>query len=225
MMNIRNIIILILLVPLPPTGLEGKIRLRIAIVYGSADMEAATLLYGSLLNMSLGNITLIHEETLPSAIKPLSFDIIYVIGGPLARGWPGEISRRLLPREARENLTTPGYYGYWPIPLLDYVQIYVIIAGYTRNETLKAVEKYVKEGLDETELMIGVTSNIPLTTEMIVELETYGLKPLLLSMNTTVIGRASLATMIRIAELPYVASIKPMTTVGIVLVEVSQPFP
>ena len=73
--------------------------------------------------------------------------------------------------------------------------------------------------------MVGVTSTVPITVEMISELETYGLKPQLLSMNTTVIGKASLAAMIRIAELPYVASIKPMTTVGIILVEVSQPFP
>lgn len=225
MMDLRNVLILILAVSLMPKGLEGKIGLRIAIVYGSADEEASTLLYSSLLNLSLGNITLIPEESLPLVIRPLSFDIIYVIGGPLAKGWPGEISRRLLPKEARENLTTPGYYGYWPIPLLDYIQIYVIIAGHTRNETLKAVEEYVREGLDKTELMVGVTSTVPITVEMISELEAYGLKPQLLSMNTTVIGKASLAAMIRIAELPYVASIKPMATVGIILVEVSQPFP
>ncbi len=206
-------------------GFEGKIKLRIAIVYGNADSEAASLLYEGLSNLNLGNFTLIPEEILPVSIRPLRFDIIYVVGGPLARGWPGMISRNILPKEAIENLTIPGYYGYWTIPLLDQVQIYVIIAGHTRNETIKAVENYLIEGLDETVLMVGVTCTIPVTPEMMGELEALGLNPLLLSMNKTVIGTASLSAMVRIAELPYVASIKPMTTVGIVLVEVSQPFP
>ena len=207
--------------PLLQSGTNGKIKVRAAILASGADIEAARILQGNLTSLGFTNVSIWNASEFYVEFSMFKVDLLYVVGGPLASNGVGAISSTFLSSEAKANLSKPGSYGYWVVSKFHEAFVCVIIAGNTRVETKLAVEEYLKKGLDKTYLCVGVTAYNNLTTHQVIELKAYGLKPVLMVENRTLIGYASIRDIPSIAKLDYVMDVKSIQLVGVVYVKIS----
>ncbi len=203
--------IFILLVPvLPPeAGTNSKIRLKIAIFSNRADLEAAERLMDLLSEMGY-EVSIYGAGVFDLVVGLRKVDVFIIIGGPRAYEGIGEISSLYLSEEVRRRLVKEeGFFGYWITEVLDEALICVVIAGNTRVETKMAEEVYEKRGLDETVLKVSVILKRKLNKDEFDLLKQAGFEAHLYT-ERNMIGRASLRSISKISELPFVEEIRPI---------------
>ena len=197
--------------------------IRLLIVSNSVDMDAAIHLKELLEDIGYWNVTIASAELYPELARLTKVDVVMILGGPLAYEGVGRLSSTYLPTDALRELMKPGGLGYWIVEVVDDVLVYVIIAGHTRVETRAAVDLYMREGVWETYLLVAAELAQSATPELITQLSRLGLHPML-SAEAVVIGKASLASIPKLAAHPAVVRVTPAIR-HIVLVSISEVIP